>query len=100
MAEEEYELNSPEYLNWDTNEDDLKEQADKMKAAQRLRATAYHDVFAKTEVGSKILSEWVQAYCTSAPPDKNASVREVAMNDGKRELVHLILQQIQIGETL
>ena len=97
---EDNELDSPEYLNWDLGEEELKKENDKAREAQKARAVGYHDVFAKNGTGVKILTEWVQSYCTSAPAGKNATDREVAMNEGKRELVHLILQQIKIGETL
>lgn len=94
------ELGRPEYLNWEDTDEQVKDAADKQKAATKKRAVAYHDVFAKTEAGNKILTEWIQTYCTGPVAGKSATDREVAMNDGKRELVNLILRQISIGETL
>ena len=59
-----------------------------------------YDVFSKTEAGRNILTECVQSFCTSKPAGHNATDREVHMNDGKRELISEILNQIQIGEKL
>ena len=93
-------LNGPEYLNWESQYENIQKEQDKVIAAKRRRAAAYHDVFSKTEAGRNILTEWVQSFCTSKPAGHNATDREVHMNDGKRELVSEILIQIQIGEKL
>lgn len=93
-------LNDPEYLNWESQDENIQKEQDKVIAAKRRRAAAYHDVFSKTEAGRNILTEWVQSFCTSKPAGHNATDREVHMNDGKRELVSEILIQIQIGEKL
>ena len=93
-------LNDPEYLNWESQDENIQKEQDKVIAAKRRRAAAYHDVFSKTEAGINILTEWVQSFCTSKPAGHNATDREVHMNDGKRELISEILIQIQIGEKL
>lgn len=93
-------LNDPEYLNWESQDENIQKEQDKVIAAKRRRAAAYHDVFSKTEAGRNILTEWVQSFCTSKPASHNATDREVHMNDGKRELISEILIQIQIGEKL
>jgi hypothetical protein len=93
-------LNDPEYLNWESQDENIQKEQDKVIAAKRRRAAAYHDVFSKTEAGRNILTEWVQSFCTSKPAGHNATDREVHMNDGKRELISEILIQIQIGEKL
>lgn len=96
----EYDLNTPDYLNWEGDEDAQKEAQDKVLAAKKRRAVAFHDTFAKTDCGNKILTEWIQSYCTGRPAGKNATDREIHMNDGKRELISEILEQINIGEQL
>ena len=93
-------LNDPEYLNWESQDENIQKEQDKVIAAKRRRAATYHDVFSKTEAGRNILTEWVQSFCTSKPAGHNATDREVHMNDGKRELISEILIQIQIGEKL
>ena len=93
-------LESPEYLNWESTDEEVKKSQDKVMAARTKRATAYHDVFAKTEAGNKILTEWIQNYCTSRPAGRNGTDREVHMNDGKRDLISEILEQIKVGENL
>tara|TARA_R110000796_G_scaffold76768_3_gene171600 strand:+ start:12129 stop:12428 length:300 start_codon:yes stop_codon:yes gene_type:complete len=97
---EDVNLDSPEYLNWDSRDENVQKEQDRVVTAKKRRAVAYHDVFSKTEAGRNILTEWVQSFCTSKPASSNATDREVHMNDGKRELVSEILIQIQIGEKL
>lgn len=78
---------------WDEN-DAVEKASREIESAQRIRAAAYHHLFAQDPMGQKILAEWVNAYCTGSPPSGNASEREVGMMDGKRELVKMILDQI------
>ena len=69
----------------------------KMKEAQHKRATAYHDIFVKSESGRKILEEWVNSYCMGGVPNYSASIREVAMRDGKQELIKTIIDQLNVA---
>lgn len=78
--------------------DAIDDQRKRMQAAQELRAQAYQHVFANDKMGQKILTEWIQDYCTGNPPGPNASEREVGMMDGKRQLVKMILDQISGGK--
>jgi len=93
-------LTTPEYLNWEDHSDQIKETQEKVIEAKKRRAVAYHDIFAKSDAGNKILTEWIQSYCTSKPAGRNATDREIHMNDGKRELISEILDQLKIGEQL
>ena len=86
---------SGESYAYDWEEVDQVNKANKeIQAAQRIRAQAFHHVFAQDPMGQKILAEWVNAYCTGSPPPPSASEREVGMADGKRQIVKLILDQI------
>lgn len=78
--------------------DAIEDQKKRMEAATHLRRQAYVHVFANDTMGQKILTEWVQEYCTGNPPGPNASEREVGMADGKRQLVKMILDQISGGK--
>jgi hypothetical protein len=80
-------------LSWEFTEG-VEEAQKEAESQQHIRASAYHHVFANDAMGQKILTEWVQTYCTGVVPSANASEREVGMMDGKRELVNMILQQI------
>ena len=77
--------------------DDIDTQRKVMEAAAHERAKAYHHVFAQDPLGQKILSEWVQEYCTGTVPSATATEREVGMMDGKRQLIKMILDQITIA---
>jgi hypothetical protein len=86
---------SRESYAYDWEDLDQVDQANKqIRAAQRIRAQAYHHVFVQDPLGAKILAEWVNSYCTGSPPLASASERECGMADGKREIVKLILDQI------
>lgn len=83
---------------YDWDESDQIDEAQKKNAAARAeRAKAYAHVFGHEPMGQKILAEWVNMYCTGAPPGPDATVRQTGMRDGKQELVAMIIQQIQIA---
>lgn len=77
--------------------DDIEKQRKNLEAQSFERAKGYHHLFAQDPIGQKILTEWVNEYCTGSVPSPNASEREVGMMDGKRQLVKLILDQITIA---
>ena len=85
-----------DYFDWD-HTDTIEQQQKEILAAAHRKAQAYHHIFAQDPLGQKILSEWVQEYCTGNPPGPNATEREVGMMDGKRQLVKMILDQITIA---
>ena len=69
----------------------------KMQEARQARATAYHDVFVKSPAGAKILTEWISSYSMGGIPGNNATEREVALRDGKQQLIKTIIDQINIA---
>ena len=77
--------------------DAIEENRKEIEAARHVRAKAYYHVFAQDKEGQKILTEWVNEYCTGNPPGANASEREVGMAEGKRQLIKMILDQITIA---
>lgn len=81
---------------WDNNEE-LEEKHKLDQAAMLERAKAYHHLFAQDPIGQKILTEWINSYCTGNVPGNDASMRQVSMRDGKQQLVQFIIQQIQIA---
>lgn len=83
---------------YDWEETDKVDELRKKHAEIKLeRAKAYAHVFGHDPLGKRILSEWINLYCTGAPPGNDASMRQVSMRDGKQELIAMIIQQIQIA---
>jgi len=92
---DEFEIGESAY-DWDENED-IEGVKKQHEATAAERAKAYHHLFAQDATGTRILTEWVNSYCTNGVPGPNATARECAMRDGKQELIQMIIQQITIA---
>ena len=47
---EDVNLDSPEYLNWDSRDENVQKEQDRVVTAKKRRAVAYHDIFSKTDL--------------------------------------------------
>ncbi len=60
------------------------------------RASRYHRVFVQNNDGAKILEEWLNSYVFGGFTANDASTTELAKAEARREMVAMIISQINL----
>jgi hypothetical protein len=62
------------------------------------RASRYHKVFVQNKDGAKILEEWMSLYVFGGFTDNDAGQTALAKAEARRELVSMIITQINMTQ--
>lgn len=62
-------------------------------------ASLYHQIFAQTENGQKLLQKWMELYVMGGFTPDTATVTELAKAEARREFVCMIIQKLNLAES-
>lgn len=78
------------------SKDDRATMSKKNLEAVTERSSRYHRVFVQNKDGAKILEEWLNTFVFGGFTANDASVTELAKAEARREIVGMIIAQINL----